>query len=105
MGPAIGILLGCLLLALGVGIWAIVKAAGVKGAYQDYDPEEAEGFKIFMGLNPMIWLLLAFILLGLGIVFSIGSYNEKDATLVGMAVCALSASGFCFYGLYESNKF
>lgn len=105
MHPGLLILAGCLLLVLGVGIWAIVKAVGVKGAYQDYDPEEEEGFKNFMGLNPLIWLLLAFILLGLGALFSIGSYKQKDAGLVGMAACALGAAGFCFYGLYESNKY
>ena len=93
-----------------VGVVGVAIAIGVgvtsgRSMYQDYDPEKEEGFEDFMGLGPVLWLLFAFILLAVGLLLSVLSYNTKNATSVVIAVCALGASGFSFYGMYESNKY
>jgi len=101
MYAALGIIVGVSLVVVGLIVWAIVKAAG--GAYQDYEKEER--FEDFMGLGPGLWVLFAFILLAVGLLLSVLSYNTKNVTSVVIAVCALGASGFSFYGMYESNKY
>ena len=98
---------GLLVLAgvIGVACAIIFGVTSGKSMYQDYDPEKADGFEDFMGLGPGLWLLFAFILLAVGLLLSVLSYNTKNVTSVVIAVCALGASGFSFYGMYESNKY
>jgi uncharacterized membrane protein YhaH (DUF805 family) len=101
-----GTLFWIAILALGIGIaCAIIFGLTSKKpiGYQDYEKEER--FEDFMGLGPGLWVLFAFIFLAVGLLLSVLSYNTKNVISIVIAVCALGASGFSFYGMYESNKY
>jgi hypothetical protein len=103
MGPALGIIIGVSLLVVGLIVWAIVKAAG--GAYQDYDPENEEGFKMYMGASPLVWLIILIALLIVTFSFTVAAYKGKD---VGSGIVALAGAAgaiFSVHGLYISNAY